>query len=602
MKRILLALILSLLIVTPVHAQEDTYTVEYDFNFFIQPNTTDLNVDLDITLTNIRSDVYINEYAMKFPRNFFFKNLRVTGADGSVPYIVSEKDNAKNITFRFPEPEGGAYSQNRLKLTYTLANMHTPKGRINEVILPLLVSDENALINATLNLPDGFDRQISISKPIPTEVTFQKIIWRDIDAHTILALFGESQIYDTQLSYSLVNTGLTSEVQTIALPPETLYQKVFIQTLEPQPLRTYTDDDGNFLAEYSVPARKKVDIAFKGFVEVFVKPQSSLRDHIRASFVHQQSYLLTEEQQWKLGKTMSTLPLDQLSTPETIYNFTVDTLSYSLDRLEKDSSRYGAEKALSKPNQAVCMEYTDLFIALAREKGIPSREIQGYGYSESQKIRPQSLVLDELHAWPEYYDIHQEIWLQVDPTWEDTSGIDYFNGFDVNHIALAVHGKNPLEPLPAGFYKTARTKDVNIQISSLRPSASVSLSVDHTLNDAIVVGKSYDSTITITNTGKAFVHDVNVIPESRSITVTSGPIHVNYLAPYESREIPIQYSVEENFSPSDTLSFVYEGSVLGAHDIRIISKKNSGLQTMVAIAGGAVILLSIYIFRKRKTG
>ena len=72
------------------------------------------------------------------------------------------------------------------------------------------------------------------------------------------------------------------------------------------------------------------------------------------------------------------------------------------------------------------MEFTDLFIAIAREKGIYSREIQGYGFLWIQKLQPLSLSSDILHAWPEYFDLKTENWVAVDPTWENTSGIDYF--------------------------------------------------------------------------------------------------------------------------------------------------------------------------------
>ena len=310
--------------------------------------------------------------------------------------------------------------------------------------------------------------------------------------------------------------------------------------------------------------------------------------------------MLTEEAQWKLGKTLSSVPLNDLSTPQSIYDFTVDQLSYSLARLDIDSSRYGAEKALTHPTQAVCMEFTDVFIALAREKGIPAREIQGYGYSESRRIRPQSLILDELHAWPEYYDRQQEVWVQIDPTWEDTSGIDYFSGFDVNHIALAIHGKDPLRPLPAGFYKTARRKDVNVAISSQKPSAEVLFDITHSLEDALVAGKKYDSTVSVKNTGNTFVHDLNIVPESENIIVHSGPLHITYLAPGETRDIPMTYSVTENYAPSDTLTFTYDGAVLGTHDVTIVSPERNGILTAVIFAAGALFLFTFYLFLKRR--
>ncbi|GAI19887.1 unnamed protein product, partial [marine sediment metagenome] len=64
----------------------------------------------------------------------------------------------------------------------------------------------------------------------------------------------------------------------------------------------------------------------------------------------------------------------------------------------------GALKALNSKNPVVCMEFTDLFIALCRAAGIPVREVNGYAHTNNPKLRPLSLTLDVLHAWPEYYD------------------------------------------------------------------------------------------------------------------------------------------------------------------------------------------------------
>ena len=100
-----------------------------------------------------------------------------------------------------------------------------------------------------------------------------------------------------------------------------------------------------------------------------------------------------------------------------------------------------------------CQEFTDLFIALARQKGIPARRILGYAYSNNEELRPVKLQTDILHTWPEYYNYETESWVQIDPTWGDTTGgIDYFNKFDLNHLILAINGVSSSLPYPAGSY------------------------------------------------------------------------------------------------------------------------------------------------------
>lgn len=595
---VLFALLFS--VQRPAYAQENTYTVDYNFDFYMYDNSTDIDVALSIVLTNLRSDIYITEYTLRLPKNFLFKDLKVLQSGKQVPFVVVDKDTSKNIIFKFDEPSQ-ALTTNTIQLTYSIDDMHTAEGSINEIILPLLVSDQQAKVNATLHLPQNFEKKISLSKPIPTEINDRSIVWKDVKEYTIFGLFGTSQMYEVDLSYSLENTKLTSDNQIIALPPETLYQKVYMSSLEPKPLRTFTDDDGNFLAEYSVPSRSTLDISFNGFVEVFIRPQSTLRNHIRDTFTKQQSYLLTEEDMWSLGEALQDVSLDQLETSEDVYHYTRDILSYSTSRLRQDPSRYGAEKALYNPSKAVCMEYTDLFIALAREKGIPAREVQGYGYSRSQTIRPSSLVQDVLHAWPEYYDRQQELWIPVDPTWEDTSGIDYYSALDVNHIALVLHGQDPLEPKAAGFYKTEARKDVNVTIpTNKKPQAITKLDIQHDIRDSLSVGKTYSATVEVTNTGNAFIHDIFVVPEAQSISFEPDSLHISFLAPMETREIPISFTPQEGYSHTDKISFVYDGAVLGEHDVNVASQRSRTIIITFGAIGIGLILSILFIIIRKK--
>ena len=100
-------------------------------------------------------------------------------------------------------------------------------------------------------------------------------------------------------------------------------------------------------------------------------------------------------------------------------------------------NRLGALGALKNPTNAVCGEFADLFIALARACGIPARGLEGYVANSRQ-------LGDVLHMWAEYFDADQKMWIVVDPTWKQT---------DPNRLILAIHGLDSRSPLPAGAYK-----------------------------------------------------------------------------------------------------------------------------------------------------
>ena len=578
---------------TRASAQEGAYSTRYDFNFYFDQNTDVLDVALDITLSNLRSDVYITEYTLRLPKHIDFKNLRVSDDFGKIPYVTSQLKNAKQITFKFGEPETGR-SINTLKLQYSLDNMRVMQGSIQEAILPLIDVSEQGTVNVSLHLPKGFDQAVSISKPIPTNISYGVITWEDVKEKAILVLFGESQVYEVQLRYSLQNNGIVPKKQTIALPPETLYQKNYVQTLQPQPDRTFTDDDGNFLAEYTLLPRSSKDITYKGYVEVFVKPQSTLRDVMRRMFETQEDFLLTEHKLWSLGTMLAQVPSKDLRSAYGIYSYILEKLEYAPSRLRQKSQRFGAERALIEPQNAVCTEYSDLFIALAREKGIPAREIEGYAYSVNDQLRPLSLAKDLLHAWPEYYDRQQEIWRQVDPTWEDTSGINYFSGFDVNHIALAIHGKDPKMPLPAGFYKTEDRKDETVKITDDKPTSQVNLDMRTSIREILTSGQSYTDTVTVTNNSNTYIHSIQIVPQASNIVFDPPSLSVSFLAPYETKTYPFTYRTTDQFEPTDTISFTYAGSVLGTEIVRIIKQQSRDALIIGGSFVGIIVLLLLY--------
>lgn len=591
-------LIVSILLClqSPVHAQGDngSYSVVYDFDFGIDAETNVLDVDLTVTLSNLRSDVYINEYTIRFPKNVEFKNLRVADSTGRVPYVVADKKTTREITFKFPEPDSGAQSQYILKLHYSLDDMHIKNGAIHEIILPLLLSADDNVINATLHLPENFDTPLSLSKPQPNAIEFRTIRWENVKERALYVLFGQSQKYDLDLSYSLANNTIIDSTQTIALPPDTLYQKTTITSLKPQPNKTYTDFDGNYIAEYVIPARSTIDVRYRGQAEIFIQPQSSMRDVIRRAYMKQKDYLLTQEKLWDISKDISKSEIASLASADAIYRFVTDTLEYSPATVASDPIRLGAHLALRNPTAALCTEYTDLFIGIAREKGIPSREIEGYGYSDSSSLRPQSLAKDVLHAWPEFYDTQQEIWFPIDPTWESTSGIDYFHSFDLNHIVFAIHGNDAQLPLAAGFYKTTTRKDVHVSLSNRPATIRSNITVTHSISRQLTAGSTYTSTLTVTNQGNTFIHEGSIVPEAQSIQFQNSSIPLVFLAPYESRDIPITFTVNPDYSPEDTISFRYEGKVLGSQSVRVKPQSKNDTYLLYGSIAGIVILIGIF--------
>jgi len=178
-----------------------------------------------------------------------------------------------------------------------------------------------------------------------------------------------------------------------------------------------------------------------------------------------------------------------------------------------------------------CMEFTDTFIALARSMGIPAREINGYAYSKDPEKNPINISINEgdrLHAWPEFYDPNFG-WVQIDPTWGNTSGIDYFSKLDLNHIVLVTKGIDSKYPIAAGFNKIDSNKKY-LEFDFPDNSNSVTYNKDYSAEK--VFSFNFISLlqeiepIRVTNKGNSTLFNINgekVLPfQSKTVFVKKG--------------------------------------------------------------------------------
>ena len=197
--------------------------------------------------------------------------------------------------------------------------------------------------------------------------------------------------------------------------------------------------------------------------------------------------------------------------------------------------RLGALKSLQTPEAAICMEFTDLFIATARANGIPAREINGFAYTENPEIQPLSLVNDVLHAWPEYYDSQKGAWIPVDPTWGSTTGgVDYFSKLDLRHFTFVIHGTSSTKPYPAGSYKLGSNpqKDVFVTFGTLPQERNSKVSINAYLDGWIpLVANRLD--VVLTNPGPSALYGVKPRVFFDNVEVaTNNPIDI--LLPFQT--------------------------------------------------------------------
>jgi len=518
------------------------YKVDYVVEYFLEEKEGKIQspVSFKIKITNLRSDTYVQSFSLSFPRSFSISQIKAFDDRGEIEPELSTNEELMKITLKFNQPNIGRETVNNFSLSFLQNNLFNINGNVWEVILPTIETDNDDSYQIVVNLPPGTDKKISIAKPKPTLISGQKIIWDNPKAKTIYAVFGERQYYKTSLFYHLENTRPILVYTDIALPPETLYQKIYLEALEPQPTLVFQDEDGNFLARYLLKPLEKKTVHFQGIIAVYAQPRVEIKSTIKDDFEKQKKYLLTPTSFWQINNFEKYQDFISLNSPFDIYYYVLNRLNYSYSLALKTKSRLGANLVLSQPNSAVCTEFTDLFIALAREKGIFSREVEGYGFTQDEKLRPLTLSADVLHAWPEYFDKEKELWIPIDPTWEDTSGIDYFSSFDLNHIAFVIHGKNPQYPVSAGMYKIEDSRDISIVPTAQKPEEKKAFQImadkiPKKINDK----NQYQIKLTIVNQSNTYVWGAKTHFKSDFVNFSESDFLIKSLAPLEKKEITL---------------------------------------------------------------
>lgn len=467
-KRICLIALTFLLFSTRIVNASVDFTTSVNVEYKVQKDGR-VGVTHTISIKNEKTEKYAKSYSL----NLFHlepQNIKAY-EDGSPIEVNSVKaDGEYKVTLNFEKAVVGRGAVRTFVVTYEEESLVKRSGDVWEISVPkqeLNLASENYKV--VLSIPREFGEEAVVT-PDPLERvsdetrSVYKFDGEDLAASGINAAFGKFQVFSFNLTYHLENESNNRRVEEIAIPPDMSTQRVFYEDITPRPKNVFADEDGNWLASFDISPRDKVDVKVKGYVQVFAKPLKVLSPYPDTLLEN-----LKPGEFWQTQDPRIVAASNELKTPEAIYDFVVNTLNYNYSRVTPESERLGAVKAIERPNDAICTEFTDLFIALSRAAGIPSREVQGFAYSDNLNLQPLSLVADVLHAWPEYWDEERQAWVPIDPTWEDTSKIDYFDKFDLRHVGFAIHGVDSSKPLPAGSYKGdgENKKDIFLEFSSM---------------------------------------------------------------------------------------------------------------------------------------
>ncbi|PWU24236.1 hypothetical protein C5B42_00250 [Candidatus Cerribacteria bacterium 'Amazon FNV 2010 28 9'] len=516
-------------------ALESTYTV--------QPNGS-THVEQDFHITNNFSTVYISEYALEIGSNHVSNIVASEGTTKLTP-IVTPRGNKTGVEVQFSDKVIGKDKTRDFQVSYDTDDIAIHTGNILEINIPKLANpaDFSSYI-VHVSAPGSYGSPSLTSPATYTTTTDQGktiVSFQNVGQDSgISVLFGKEQYAHLQLTYHIQNPTPQTVSTTLALPPDTTHQRMWYQRIDPKPDDITTNADGNWLAHYTLAPTTQETVTITGTAVI------TLTAGAQTPFVSTPPTKeeLAATEYWQVNDPKIQSLAKQLKTPKAIYDFVIQTLSYDYTRLDAGNKRFGAIGALQNPTQSACLEFTDLFVALSRAAGIPAREVDGFAYTQNSALRPLGLVQDVLHAWPEYWDASKNQWIDVDPTWGDTTGgVDYFSHFDFNHIAFVIHGASSTQPLAAGLYKLVGddTKDITVSFDTSVQKDAGMLSAHVVLRPSLLPTENPPYSTRVRNLSLHALYD---IPYAIRATIhdgttvnTNGTIH---LLPLSSQDIPIQ--------------------------------------------------------------
>ncbi len=305
--------------------------------------------------------------------------------------------------------------------------------------------------------------EVGFVVPTPVETLVEgnyyvyKISPESLIGSKIWVQIGKTQYYQFTLSQpvkasSAINKGYFNEY-SLVIPrditeAETI-QRVFFKNLDPIPKQVVADEEGNLIATFKMPSHQDGVITVEGYAEVSKINQQASRDNagvLDDIDIQEMTKYLNPSQFWEVDhpeiqKRASELKSDKKNIYEIIesdYSHIIDTIDYSEVKRFGINNRQGALKTL-QGGAAVCMEYSDLFLALSRAQGIPTRAAYGYGYDARIGENQQ-----DAHQWVQVYLPGLKEWLSVDVTWGE-SGPALIGG-DLNHFYTHVAVADPNSP------------------------------------------------------------------------------------------------------------------------------------------------------------
>ncbi|BCX13675.1 MAG: hypothetical protein KatS3mg085_207 [Candidatus Dojkabacteria bacterium] len=390
----------------------------------------------------------------------FYDSIEVTDNLGSQLDFTVENLTSEvkiNVKIKTTISKNSNYTIN---LKYKIPNYVIKSGRVLDVYVPIISNFENEIFDNQFFYKIFIDKTLGdiISTSILFQITEEKTSfvlepYQNSTGQLAYIQIGEKQIYKFTIKQEYPKTSKNPyffNKLTLPLPRDievgNIKQSVFYSKFNIEPDQFFLDKDENLIASFKVPSNEQGIIEIEGFV-ILEKARdistnwgklNDIPQSLNSATTSVEFWEANDPEIQKAAKTITSSD-DIYEISKKTYEFVVDKIDYSTVKKYGLNERQGAVATL-KGSAAVCMEYSDLFIALMRARKIPARGAFGYGYNP---ILPEK---DVLHQWADVYAPALNSWIPVDTTWGEY-GREIIGG-DFNHVYFYVSTQSPNTPSP----------------------------------------------------------------------------------------------------------------------------------------------------------
>ncbi|MEP7103905.1 MAG: transglutaminase domain-containing protein [Candidatus Dojkabacteria bacterium] len=517
MKKIITIFLLTALLVSPLLAKvsnaatlKRTFTREYDVvdDHIVVKESKSFQFDSNGLLVPAGSDeqfTIFNPINIDPDRDSKLQKTKdsiiLLDGDGNNLTYTTEATDGDNLLIKFKFPRDiSFYTPYSVSLEYNSYGLLVKSGNIRDVYVPAFAQD---YVFSDSQYEEDVETKVVIPKSLGeinfvlpnstrTEdsdnfiINFNK---EDLVGQTGWIQIGTKQYYNFSIKQSYVQTspfGFIQNSYKILIPRDinagVIKQRVYFSKISPEPYSVTNDEEGNLFAEFRVPSNESGDILIEGYAELNQDNSVDFKNSGKLSDIDPQIVKgnTSSAQYWEsdspeikaavaeifTGKDINSMSIYDIS--QTIYNFVINKIDYSNIKRFGINARQGALATL-KGGAAVCMEYSDLYIALMRAVGVPTRAAFGFGYSALDNADAGDNTIN--HQWAEVYIPSIKSWIGVDTTWGENGNI--LIGGDLNHFYTHVANKSPTTPSTTEVRILGNTNEIPERVSNVDAIASI---------------------------------------------------------------------------------------------------------------------------------